>query len=183
MRFFCYGRKSVFSDKSDSVDNQQRMCRDYVNAKFPGDVESFICFSDEDFSGANTDRPGLKSMMARVRAGECDALVVYQLDRLSRNVRDFSNLYAELDQLSVKFISLKENIDTATPIGCERCVSLQDISEGTMNSAFQAGVNFASIGSVDPETCKDYGSALIVAASAAKNFKYNGYKIIFGKEA
>ena len=69
------------------------------------------------------------------------------------------------------------------PIGCERCVSLQDISEGTMNSAFQAGVNFASIGSVDPETCKDYGSALIVAASAAKNFKYNGYKIIFGKEA
>lgn len=117
MRFFCYGRKSVFSDKSDSVDNQQRMCRDYANAKFPGDVESFICFSDEDFSGANTDRPGLKSMMARVRAGECDALIVYQLDRLSRNVRDFSNLYAELDQLSVKFISLKENIDTATPIG------------------------------------------------------------------
>ena len=48
MRFFCYGRKSVYSDHSDSVDNQQRMCRDYVSAKFPGDVESFVCFSDED---------------------------------------------------------------------------------------------------------------------------------------
>lgn len=117
MRFFCYGRKSVYSDHSDSVDNQQRMCRDYVSAKFQGDVESFACFSDEDFSGANTDRPGLKEMMRRVRARECDALIVYQLDRLSRNVRDFSNLYAELDSLSVKFISLKENIDTATPIG------------------------------------------------------------------
>ena len=117
MRFFCYGRKSVYSDHSDSVDNQQRMCRDYISAKFPGDVESFACFSDEDFSGANTDRPGLKEMMRRVRSRECDALIVYQLDRLSRNVRDFSNLYAELDSLSVKFISLKENIDTATPIG------------------------------------------------------------------
>lgn len=68
------------------------------------------------------------------------------------------------------------------PIGCERCVSLQDISEGSINSTFQAGVNFASIGSVDPETCKDYGSALIVAASAAKNFKYNGYTVSYSKE-
>lgn len=117
MRFFCYGRKSVYSDHSDSVDNQQRMCRDYVSAKFPGEVESFTCFQDEDFSGANTDRPGLKEMMRRIRQRDCDALIVYQLDRLSRNVRDFSNLYAELDALSVKFISLKENIDTATPIG------------------------------------------------------------------
>jgi len=117
MRFFCYGRKSVYSDHSDSVDNQEGMCRDYVSSRFPGEVDSFICFQDEDFSGANTDRPGLKEMMRRVRARECDALVVYQLDRLSRNVRDFSNLYAELDSLSVKFISLKENIDTATPIG------------------------------------------------------------------
>ena len=117
MRFFCYGRKSVYSDHSDSVDNQERMCRDYVNAKFQGEVESFTCFSDEDFSGANTNRPGLKEMMRRIRNKECDALIVYQLDRLSRNVRDFSNLYAELDSLSVKFISLKENIDTATPIG------------------------------------------------------------------
>ena len=117
MRFFCYGRKSVYSDKSDSVDNQEHMCRDYANSRFPGQIDSFVCFSDEDFSGATTNRPGLHEMMKRIRAKGCDVLIVYQLDRLTRNIRDFSNLYSELDSLSVKFISLKESIDTATPIG------------------------------------------------------------------
>ena len=34
MRFATYGRKSVYSDTSDSVDNQERMCREYADLKF-----------------------------------------------------------------------------------------------------------------------------------------------------
>lgn len=117
MRFFCYGRKSVFSDKSDSVDNQLRMCLDYCESKFHGQIDSWECFSDEDFTGANTDRPQLQLMFSRIRENAADALVVYQLDRLSRNVRDFSNMYAMLEEHGVMFISIKETIDTTTPIG------------------------------------------------------------------
>ena len=43
--------------------------------------------------------------------------MVYQLDRLSRDVRDFANIYALLEEHGVMFISIKENIDTTTPIG------------------------------------------------------------------
>lgn len=117
MRFAAYGRKSVFSDKSDSIDNQLHMAKDYAEMHFPGQVESFTVYSDEDFSGANTNRPDLQRLVADIKAGFVDALIVYQLDRLSRDVRDFSNLYSVMEEKHVNFISLKENIDTTTPLG------------------------------------------------------------------
>ena len=117
MRFATYGRKSVYSDKSDSVDNQERMCREYVELRFQGKVDSFETYSDEGMTGANTNRPGLKRLLADVGDGLVDALVVYQLDRLSRDVKDFANIYASLEEKGVLFLSLKESIDTNTPIG------------------------------------------------------------------
>lgn len=117
MHFATYTRKSVYSDKSDSVENQQRMCREYVEMKYPNDMESFTAYTDESISGATTDRPDLQRLLSDIRDGLVDCLVVYQLDRLSRNVRNFSNIYADLEEHSVKFISLKENLDTSTPIG------------------------------------------------------------------
>ena len=117
MRFAVYARKSIYSDTSDSVGNQERMCREYVDMKFSGQIESFEVYQDEGFTGANTNRPGLTRLMSDVHDGFVDALIVYQLDRISRDVRDFSNIYAALEERHVMFISIKENIDTATPIG------------------------------------------------------------------
>lgn len=117
MRFAEYGRKSVYSDKSDSVDNQFKMCDDYINFRFPGQVDSMERYSDEDYTGANTNRPDLKRLIDDIESEFVDALVVYQLDRLSRDVRDFSNIYSLLEEHHVMFISIKENIDTTTPIG------------------------------------------------------------------
>ena len=117
MRFACYERKSTYSDKSDSVSNQGRMCREYAELQFRGQVESWNEYRDEDFTGANTDRPDLKRLLKDIKLGVVDALIVYQLDRLSRSVRDFSNIYSLLEEKDVKFISVKEHIDTSTAIG------------------------------------------------------------------
>lgn len=117
MRFFTYGRKSVYKDNSDSIDNQFRMCREYCEMRFPHEIDSWRQFSDEDFTGANTNRPGFQAMMSLIRENACDILVVYQLDRFSRDVRDFSEAYAEMQAHHVRFICLDLNIDTSTPIG------------------------------------------------------------------
>lgn len=117
MHFAIYGRKSVYSDKSDSVSNQCRMCKEYIHFKFPGQDEEISEYTDEGLTGANTNRPMLQALLQDVKDGLVDALVVYQLDRLSRDVRDFANIYASLEEKRVMFISIKENIDTATPIG------------------------------------------------------------------
>ena len=118
MFFGIYGRKSVYSDKSDSVDNQHRMCNDYIKAHFKADDITLVTsYSDEDYTGANTKRPDLQRLLEDVKSGAINVLVVYQLDRISRDVRDFSNIYAMLEEYHVMFISIKENIDTTTPIG------------------------------------------------------------------
>lgn len=117
MRFAVYVRKSIYSEKSDSISNQQRMCQDYIEFRFPKKIDSFEIYSDEGFTGANINRPGLKRLMEDIKDGVVDALVVYQLDRLSRDVRDFSNIYSILEEHNIMFISIKENIDTNTPIG------------------------------------------------------------------
>lgn len=117
MRFSNYARKSVFSDTSDSTKNQQRMSKEYVELHFKGQVDSFTVYEDEDYTGANTNRPSLQRLMSDIKAGMVDVLIVYQLDRLSRDIKDFSNIYAILEEHNVQFISVKESIDTTTPIG------------------------------------------------------------------
>ncbi len=43
--------------------------------------------------------------------------VVYRLDRISRNISDFSTLIEELSRLNVAFISIREQFDTGSPMG------------------------------------------------------------------
>lgn len=117
MRFANYARKSVFSDTSDSTKNQHRMAREYVDLHFKDKIDSFVVYEDEDYTGANTNRPSLQRLMTDIRTGFVDVLIVYQLDRLSRDIKDFSNIYAILEEHHVQFISVKESIDTTTPIG------------------------------------------------------------------
>ena len=72
---------------------------------------------DDDASGANTERPGLAKAMAAARAGLIDVLLVYRVDRFSRNLRDMVTLLDDLDQVGVVFRSATEPFDTSTPMG------------------------------------------------------------------
>jgi DNA invertase Pin-like site-specific DNA recombinase len=68
-------------------------------------------------SGKNTDRDGLRRILELARARLIDVLVVTKIDRISRSVIDFLTLVKELDQLEVKVVSLREQIDLTTPSG------------------------------------------------------------------
>ena len=51
MKFKIYSRKSVFTGKGESIENQVEMCRDYIFANFPGSEECDITvYEDEGFS-------------------------------------------------------------------------------------------------------------------------------------
>lgn len=113
-----YPRKSVYRDNSDSVQVQVQLCREYAGIIFKGkDLEFRIYDKDEGFSGKNMNRPSFKELMADIEAGELDAVVVYKLDRISRNVREFSAMYEIFQQHDVAFVSVKESFDTSTPMG------------------------------------------------------------------
>jgi site-specific DNA recombinase len=63
-------------------------------------------------------RPGGKQLLARIRAGEADAVVIYRLDRLFRNAQHGLNVIRdELDMRGVALQSITEKIDTTSPAG------------------------------------------------------------------
>lgn len=118
MKIFTYSRKSRFTGKGESIENQKTLCRDYSLSRIPdAKEEDILPFEDEGFSGKNTARPQFQQMMKQIRAAPPDYLVCYRLDRISRSVGDFSALIEELSALKVSFICIREQFDTSTPMG------------------------------------------------------------------
>ncbi|MCI8466093.1 MAG: recombinase family protein [Lachnospiraceae bacterium] len=113
-----YSRKSKYTGKGESIGNQVELCKEYIRVHY-GDssVENSVIYEDEGFSGGNLNRPDFKKMMDDARKRKFKAIIVYRLDRISRNISDFSGLIEELDRLDIAFISIKEQFDTSTPMG------------------------------------------------------------------
>ena len=113
-----YSRKSKFTGRGESIENQIELCRQYVRAHFGDrDAEEALVYEDEGFSGGTLDRPQFRKMMEAARNRPFRAVVVYRLDRISRNVADFAGLIDALDRLGTGFISIREQFDTTSPMG------------------------------------------------------------------
>lgn len=113
-----YSRKSRFTGKGESIENQIELCRRYIENKYGAEsAANAAVYEDEGFSGGNLERPEFKKMMADARKKQFSAIIVYRLDRISRNIGDFAGLIEELSKLEISFISIKEQFDTSSPIG------------------------------------------------------------------
>ena len=113
-----YSRKSKFTGKGESIGNQVELCKEYIRNLFGEEyVERCVVFEDEGFSGGNLMRPAFQKMMADVRKHKFKAIVVYRLDRISRNISDFAGLTDELNKLGVSFVSIREQFDTSSSMG------------------------------------------------------------------
>ena len=53
MNIAIYSRKSKFTGKGDSIENQVEMCRDYIGLHYPNEEHHIEVFEDEGFSGKN----------------------------------------------------------------------------------------------------------------------------------
>ncbi|AAK79913.1 DNA invertase Pin-like site-specific DNA recombinase [Clostridium acetobutylicum] len=116
MKVAIYSRKSKFTGKGDSIENQIEMCKNFITSKYNKKVE-FLVYEDEGFSGGTINRPQFKKLIKDVELDKLDVLVCYRLDRISRNVSDFSNTLDTLQEHHVDFISISEQFDTSTPMG------------------------------------------------------------------
>ncbi len=118
MRFAIYSRKSRFTGKGESIENQVEMCSNYIKSHFQeSDISEIKVYEDEGFSGKNTNRPQFQLMMQEEKKSHFDFIVVYRLDRISRNVGDFAKLIEELNAYKTSFICIKEQFDTSSPMG------------------------------------------------------------------
>lgn len=118
LKFFIYSRKSVYTGKGESIENQIEMCKEYIHSKFPDVTNTDITiYEDEGFSAKNTDRPQFQQMLRDIKLKKPDFVVCYRLDRISRNVSDFASLIEDLNDRSISFVCIKEEFDTSKPMG------------------------------------------------------------------
>ena len=59
--FVIYSRKSKFTGKGESIENQIEMCKQYIRVQFGDDAaDSVLVYEDEGFSGGTLERPKFK---------------------------------------------------------------------------------------------------------------------------
>lgn len=116
IRVAIYVRVStVYQVDKDSLPMMKQDLTSYC--KYILNTDDFVIFEDAGYSGKNTDRPAYQKMMSQIRQGLFTHLLVWKIDRVSRNLLDFANMYEELKDLGVTFVSKNEQFDTSTAIG------------------------------------------------------------------
>jgi site-specific DNA recombinase len=102
----------------NSLDAQREACEAYIKSQahegwrlIPGR------YDDGAFSGASLDRPALQQLLAEVRAGKIDIVLVYKVDRLTRSLADFAKLIELFDAHHVSFVSVTQSFNTSSSMG------------------------------------------------------------------
>lgn len=99
----------------DSLPFQKEELVNYI--KYALNIEDYVIFEDAGYSAKNTSRPKYQEMMTRIRNNEFSHLVVYKIDRISRNLLDFAQMYEELQKHRCSFVSKVEQFDTSSAMG------------------------------------------------------------------
>ena len=116
-----YTRKSSeegLEQEFNSLQAQREACEAFIDSQRH---EGWIClraaYDDGGFSGATMDRPALQRLLADVKAGRIDTVVVYKIDRLTRSLADFAKIVEILDARGASFVSVTQQFNTTTSMG------------------------------------------------------------------
>ena len=87
-----------------SLEAQRIACENYITARQMDGWEIVPThYDDPGFSGGNTNRPAFQRLMDDARNGKFEMIICYKIDRLSRRITDFTDIFRDLDKCGVKF--------------------------------------------------------------------------------
>jgi DNA invertase Pin-like site-specific DNA recombinase len=116
-----YTRKSTeegLDQEFNSLDAQREACSAYIlSQRHEGWSEILERYDDGGYSGGNMDRPSLVQLLADVKAGKVDVIIVYKVDRLTRSLPDFAKIVEVLDEAGASFVSITQAFNTTTSMG------------------------------------------------------------------
>ncbi|MBC7091936.1 MAG: recombinase family protein, partial [Nitrososphaeria archaeon] len=98
-----------------SLDAQQDLLESYIKNH---NYQLVAIYREEGLSGTNIkNRPQLKRLLLDAKLRKFDIVLVTDLDRISRNLRDFLNIWQVFKENGIKFIAINQHIDTSTIVG------------------------------------------------------------------
>ncbi len=83
----------------------------------------------DKFTGKTMLRPGMERLLADLRAGKVDRIVVWRLDRLGRTTRGLCQLFDELTERKVDLVSLRDGFSLSSPAGRLHARILASVAE------------------------------------------------------
>lgn len=102
-----------------SIKSQEQRLREAVRWKNRqvtfGEIAGI--YVDAGISAKDMKRPELQAMLKDIRAGKINLIMVTEISRLSRNNRDFLNMWDMMSEHKCSFMSLREDFDTTTAAG------------------------------------------------------------------
>lgn len=110
MKVACYIRVSTVGQNAEG---QRREIENWLLAHGISDA---VFFTDKK-SGDNLDRPAFKRLQAAIFAGEVKTVIVWKLDRLSRNLRDGINTLADWCERGIRVVSVTQQLDFSGAVG------------------------------------------------------------------
>src|SRR5882757_6638009 len=116
-----YTRKSSeegLEQDFNSLHAQRESCEAYINSqKHEGWVALPAIYDDGGYSGGSMERPALNQLLADIKSGSVDVVVVYKVDRLTRSLADFARIVEVFDVAGASFVSVTQQFNTTTSIG------------------------------------------------------------------
>jgi site-specific DNA recombinase len=116
-----YTRKSSeegLEQEFNSLAAQREACEAFIRSQqHEGWVLARSRYDDGGFSGGSMERPALQELLADIRAGQLDIVVVYKVDRLTRSLADFARLVELFDAEAVSFVSVTQQFNTTSSMG------------------------------------------------------------------
>jgi site-specific DNA recombinase len=102
------------AEEGFSMEGQADKLRSYARLRDLGEV---TVIDDPGYSGKNLKRPGLERLLEAVYAGHVSHVLVWRLDRLSRNLGDLIMLADAFGAHGVALHSVQENLDLSSAAG------------------------------------------------------------------
>ncbi|MDX2309620.1 MAG: recombinase family protein [Hyphomicrobium sp.] len=102
----------------NSLDAQREACEAFIKSqKHAGWVAVHDLYNDGGLSGGTLERPALQRLLADIKSGKVQIVVVYKVDRLTRSLADFAKIVDVLDAHNASFVSVTQSFNTTTSMG------------------------------------------------------------------
>lgn len=121
VRVWAYTRVSTEEQaqrENNSLGTQRSYCEQYVQLNELDGWKLMRVVEDAGYSAATLKRPGMQELIEAIESGQLDVVLIYKLDRLTRSLKDFYELWEVMKRCGVNFVSVTEKyLDTTTPVG------------------------------------------------------------------